>query len=186
VVKIKNYDTGTPEEFLIWRLTLNKKMKNHGYSGNYDMVTNLAQAMLAGSGLEAFLSEWRAQDIKNKTRKAKEQTENTPQQIYDCVIFELAIRAFDIQSGWKDACERQRENMRRDIIMRKLNAEKFSQRLQDLNNYLDYTPIERTTMADKTQKAYGKSLRDDEIRSIMGRVIPHEWTVNLLALGKEP
>jgi hypothetical protein len=33
-------------------------MKNHGYSGNYDnMVMNLAQAMLAGRGLEAFLSE---------------------------------------------------------------------------------------------------------------------------------
>jgi hypothetical protein len=29
-------------------------------------------------------------------------------------------------------------------------------------------------------------LPEDEIRSIMGRVIPPEWTVNLLALGKEP
>jgi hypothetical protein len=43
LVKIKKYDTGTPEEFLIWRLTLNEQMKNHGYSGNYEMVMNLAQ-----------------------------------------------------------------------------------------------------------------------------------------------
>jgi hypothetical protein len=70
--------------------------------------------------------------------------------------------------------------------MGKLNPEKFSQRLQDLNKYLDYTPIEKTKMADKTQKAYGKSFPDDEIISIMGRSIPPEWTVNLLALGKEP
>jgi hypothetical protein len=35
-------------------------------------------------------------------------------------------------------------------------------------------------------KAYGKSLPDDDIRSIMGRAIPPEWTVNLLALVKEP
>jgi hypothetical protein len=48
VVKIKKYDSGTPEEFLRWRLILNEKMKNHGYSGNYDMVMNLAQEMLAG------------------------------------------------------------------------------------------------------------------------------------------
>jgi hypothetical protein len=75
-------------------------MKTHGYSGNYDMVMNLAQAMLAEGSLEVFLNERRAQDTKNKTRKAKEQTEYTPQQIYDCAIFELAIRAFDIQSGW--------------------------------------------------------------------------------------
>jgi hypothetical protein len=74
VVKVKKYDTGNPEEFLRWRLTLNEQMKNHGHSGNYDMVVNLAQAMLAGRSLEAFFSERRAQDIKNKTRKANEQT----------------------------------------------------------------------------------------------------------------
>jgi hypothetical protein len=48
-------------------------MKNHGYNANYDMVVNLAQAMLAGRSLEAFLNERRAQEAKNKTRKAKEQ-----------------------------------------------------------------------------------------------------------------
>jgi hypothetical protein len=47
VVKIKKYDTGTPEEFLRCRFMLNDQMKNHGYSGIYDMVMNLAQAMLA-------------------------------------------------------------------------------------------------------------------------------------------
>jgi hypothetical protein len=41
-------------------------------------------------------------------------------------------------------------------------------------------------MSDKTIKAYGKSLPEDEIRSIMGRANPPEWTVDLLALGKEP
>jgi hypothetical protein len=35
--------------------------------------------------------------------KAKEQKEHIPQQIYDCAIFELAIRAFDTKSGWRDA-----------------------------------------------------------------------------------
>jgi hypothetical protein len=98
----------------------------------------------------------------------------------------LAIRAFDIQSGWKDAYERQREYMRRDLFVGKLNPEKISQRLQDLNKYLDYIPIERTNLTDKTKKAYGNSLPEDEIRSIMGRAIPPEWTVNLLALGQEP
>jgi hypothetical protein len=71
VVKIKKYDTWTPEEFLRWRLTLNDQMKNHGYSANFDMVMNLAEAILAGRGLEAFLSEQRAQDITHKTSKAK-------------------------------------------------------------------------------------------------------------------
>jgi hypothetical protein len=76
--------------------------------------------------------------------------------------------------------------MRKDLFMGKLNPEKFSQRLQDLNKYLDYIPIEQTTLSDKTKKAYGKSLPEYEIISIMGRAIPPEWTVNLLALGKEP
>jgi hypothetical protein len=51
VVKVKTYDTGTPEEFLRWRLVLHEKMKNHGYSGDFDMVMNLAQVMLAGHSL---------------------------------------------------------------------------------------------------------------------------------------
>jgi hypothetical protein len=102
VVKVKKYDSGTPEEFLIFRLILNEQMKSHGYA-SYDMVMNLAQAMLVGHSLEAFLNERRAQEAKNQMRKAKEQTMHTPQHIYDFAIFELAIRAFDIQSGWRDA-----------------------------------------------------------------------------------
>jgi hypothetical protein len=147
---------------------------------------NLAQAMLAGRSLEAFLNEKRSQEAKNRIRKANTIIEHTPKQIYDCAIFELAIRAFDIQSGWRDAYERQRENMRRDIFMGKLNPERFSQRLKDLNRYLDFIPIEKTSDSNKVTKAYGNSLPEDEIRSIMGRAIPPEWTVNLLALGKEP
>jgi hypothetical protein len=105
VVKVKKYDSGMPEEFLKWRLIFNEQMKNHGYA-SYDMVMNLAQAMLVRRSLEVFLNEWRTQEAKNKTRKAKEQTMHTPQQMYDCAIFELAILAFDIQSGWRDAYER--------------------------------------------------------------------------------
>jgi hypothetical protein len=69
LVKIKKYHTGAPEEFLRCGLTLNKQMKNHGYSGNYEMVMNLAQAMLAGHGLEAFLVHGGPK--KSKTRCAR-------------------------------------------------------------------------------------------------------------------
>jgi hypothetical protein len=76
--------------------------------------------------------------------------------------------------------------MRRDLFMGKLNPEKFSQIQQDLNRYLDCIPIEKTSDNNKITKAYVKSFPEDEIRSIMGRAIPPEWKVNLLALGKEP
>jgi hypothetical protein len=184
IVKVKKYDSGPPEEFLKWRLTSNEQ--DNGYGKSYDNVMNLAQAMLAGRSLEAFLNEKSSQEEKNRIRKTKTQTEHTPKKIYDFAIFELAIRAFDIQSGWRDAYERQREYMRRDLFMGKLNPEKFSQRLQDLNRYLDFIPIEKPCDSNKITKAYGKSLPEDEIRSIMGRAIPPEWTFNLLALGKEP
>jgi hypothetical protein len=76
--------------------------------------------------------------------------------------------------------------MSRYLFMGKLNPEKFSQILQDLNRYLDFIPIEKASDSLKVTKAYGKSLPEDEIRSIMGCAIPPEWTVNLLSLGKEP
>jgi hypothetical protein len=185
-VKVKRYDSGSPEEFLKWRLILAEQVKNNGYGDNPDNIMNLALAMLAGRSLEAFLNEKRSQEAKNKVCKIKTLTEHTPKQIYDFAIFELSIRAFDIQSGWRDVYQRHREYMRRDLFMDKLNPEKFSQRLQDLNRFLDLITIEKTSDNQKITKAYGKSLPEDEIRSIMGRSIPPEWTVNLLALGKEP
>jgi hypothetical protein len=185
-VKVKIYDSESPEEFLKWRLILDEQVNNNGYGENHNNIMNLAQAMLAGRSLEAFVNEKHSQEVKNKIRKAKTLVNHTPKQIYDLAIFELSIRAFDIQSGWIDAYERQREYMRRDLFMRKINPEKFSQRLQDLSRYLDFIPIEKTSDSNKVTKAYGKSLPEDEIRSIMGRSIPPEWTVNLLALGKEP
>jgi hypothetical protein len=87
MVKVKKHFSGTPEEFLKWRLTLNEQVKNNGYNANYENVMNLAQAMLAGSSLEAFLNEKRSQEAKNRVRKAKTQTEHTPSQIYDFAIF---------------------------------------------------------------------------------------------------
>jgi hypothetical protein len=183
-VKVKRHDSGNPEEFLKWRLMLAEQVKNNGYGDNPYNIMNLAQAMLAGRSLEAFLNEKRSQEAKNKVRKIRNLTEHTPKQIFDLAIFQLSIRAFNIQSGWMDAYERQREYTRRNIFMGKLNPEKFSQRLQDLNRYLDFIPIEKTSDNQKITKAYGKSLSEDEIRSIMGRAIPPEWKVNLLALGK--
>jgi hypothetical protein len=76
--------------------------------------------------------------------------------------------------------------MRKYLFMGKFSPEKSSQRLQDLNRYLDFIPIENTSIILKIIKAYEKSLPEDEKRSIMGRAIPPEWTVYLLALGKEP
>jgi hypothetical protein len=90
-------------------------------------------------------------------RKAKTIAEHTPKQIFDFAIFELSIRAFDIQSGWRDAYERQREYLRRDLFMGRLNPEKFSQRLQDLNRYLDFIPIEKQVTATKSLKLMVKA-----------------------------
>jgi hypothetical protein len=44
--------------------------------------------------------------------------------------------------------------MRRNLFMGKLNPEKFSQTLQDLNRYLDFIPIEKTIDSLKITKAY--------------------------------
>jgi hypothetical protein len=171
-VKVKRYDSAPPEEFLKWGLILAEKVKNNGYGDNADNSVNLAQAMLVGRNLEAFLNEKHSQGAKNRVRKSKTIEEHTPKQIYDFAIFQLSILAFDIQSGWCDAYERQREYTRRDLFMGRLNPEKFIQRLQDLNKYLYFIPIEKTSDSLKVTKAYGKFLPEDEIRSIMGCAIP--------------
>jgi hypothetical protein len=56
-------------------MTLMEQIKANGHGGKYDMVMDLAQAMLHGSRLDAFVNERRAQMDKNKIRAAKNQTE---------------------------------------------------------------------------------------------------------------
>jgi hypothetical protein len=87
MVKVKKYDSGTPEDCLKWHLTLNEQVKNNGYDANYNNIMNLAQAMLMGRSLEAFLNEKRTQEAKNRIRKTKTLMEHTPSQIYDFAIF---------------------------------------------------------------------------------------------------
>jgi hypothetical protein len=79
---------------------LAEQVKNNGYGENHANIMNLAQAMLAGRSLEAFLNKKRSQEAKSKIRKIKTLVEHAPKQIYDLAIFELSIRAFDIRSGW--------------------------------------------------------------------------------------
>jgi hypothetical protein len=133
---------------------------------------NLAQAMLAGRSPEAFLSAKRSQEANKRVRKSKTIAEHTPKEIYQ---FERLIPKVDGEMTTKD---------NKNTFMGKLNPEKFSQRLQDLNRYLDFIPIEKTSDSLKITKAYGKSLSEDDIRSFMGCAIPPEWTVHLLVLGK--
>jgi hypothetical protein len=109
-----------PEEFLRWHLVLNEQMKNHGYSGSYYMVMNLAQSMSTGRSLEAFLNERWTQETKKQNTQGEGSNRVHSRKKYDCAIFVLAIRAFDIQSGWRDAYDRQREYMRKDIFIGKL------------------------------------------------------------------
>jgi hypothetical protein len=81
--------------------------------------------------------------VKNKTRLAEGTTELMVQQIYDYAIFELAIRAFDTKSGWRDAFEIQCEYMIGYLFMGKINSKIFSQRLQAMNRYLNFIPMKK-------------------------------------------
>jgi hypothetical protein len=99
-VKVKIYDSGSPEEFLKWRLILAEQVKNNGYTYNPENIMNLAQSMLAGQSLGAFLNEKRSQEANNRVRMSKTIAEHTPKQIYDFAISEVSIREFDTQSGW--------------------------------------------------------------------------------------
>jgi hypothetical protein len=58
---------------------LAEQIKNNGYGDNADNSMNLAQTMLMGRSLEAFLNEKRSQEAKNRVRKSKMIAEHTPQ-----------------------------------------------------------------------------------------------------------
>jgi hypothetical protein len=78
-VKVKRYDSGPPEEFLKWRLILAEQVKNNGYRDNADNSMNLAQEMLAGRSLEAFLSKKTLTRSKEQGPKIKNDCGTYPQ-----------------------------------------------------------------------------------------------------------
>jgi hypothetical protein len=104
--KVKIYDSGSPEEFLKLRLILAEQVKNKGYTDNLDNIMNLAQAMLAGRSLEAFLNEKRSQEAKNRARKSKTIAEHTPNKFmtspYLSCQFERLIPRVDGEMPRKD------------------------------------------------------------------------------------
>jgi hypothetical protein len=51
---------------------LSEQIKNNGYEDNADNVMNLAQAMLAGRSLEAFINEKRVQEAKKQGTQNKD------------------------------------------------------------------------------------------------------------------
>jgi hypothetical protein len=55
--------------------------------------------------------------------------------------------------------------------------------VEEMNKYLNYISIKKS---NPKRMEYGQIFPDDEIRSIMGRAIPPELTVNMLSMGKEP
>jgi hypothetical protein len=57
---------------------LAEQVKNNGYGDDAENSMKLAQAMLAGRSLEAFLNEKRSQEAKNRVRKTNTLTEHTP------------------------------------------------------------------------------------------------------------
>jgi hypothetical protein len=57
---------------LKWRLILNEQVKHNGYTGNYDMIMNLAQAMLVGRSLDPLLNEKRSQEAKKKNPQGQD------------------------------------------------------------------------------------------------------------------
>jgi hypothetical protein len=71
-VKVKRYDSGPPEEFLKWRLLLAEQIKNNGYEEKADNSMNLAQAMLVGRSLEAFINEKTLTRCKEQSARSKD------------------------------------------------------------------------------------------------------------------
>jgi hypothetical protein len=74
--------------------------------------------------------------------------------------------------------------MRRDLFMGKLTQKSSFKDCKTSTSIWITSQLKKTTWSDKTIKAYGKSLPEDEIRSIMGRAIPPEWTVNFVGTWK--
>ena len=91
-----------------------------------------------------------------------------------CQIFDRRVQT------WKSAARKQKAYMRKSLFMGSMDPEDFLERLNELNEYLGYFPVE----GNRTK--YAKPLKMDEILDILDGAKRFDWHLTLLAQGRDP
>ncbi|CAB9515692.1 hypothetical protein SEMRO_732_G194380.1 [Seminavis robusta] len=172
-VKLPVFEMGdTPEEWCEWRFNIDDLIKTLGYTKTAQIV-RVQRSLLKGKSAELY------QSFYNKRFSRKVEKEDQQRMALNKVLNDMALKIF-ADGAW--AARSQKRYMRNNLFMGNMDPEKFADRLEKLNDYLKYFPIDKVEM----EHPPNKKLDWDELVDIMDYSTPRRWHPLMLSQGKQP
>ena len=161
--KMATFESGTPEEFIKWRLSFEELVEAYPLSDatkKHKMILTL----LKGDSKDKYATAYASVDGTDEKKK------------YQKGIVELTKYVFnDDVNAWR----RQRNYMRYHLFFLEGNFKEFRSRIEELNRYLPYFPL-------APGKRKNSKLEDDEILEIVDRAKPIQYQQALLVSNYDP
>ncbi|CAB9499949.1 unknown protein [Seminavis robusta] len=147
-------------------------IKTLGYTKTAQIV-RVQRSLLKGKSAELYQSFY----IKRFTQEVT--SEDQQKKALSQVMNDMALKIF-ADGAW--AARSQKRYMRNNLFMGNMDPEKFADRLEKLNDYLKYFPIDKVEM----EHPPNKKLDWDELVDIMDYSTPRRWHPLMPSQGKQP
>ena len=175
-VKIPRIETATPEQWCEWRMEVEELLSEKGYIGDYSKRAKIYRGLLRGKLLE----EWNTAYRKHYTDAPLiDEADNAL--AVEATINAVALELFPDGAG---SARAQKRYLRNNLFMGKMDPEKFAHRLEKINTFLPYFPVEDATAAAPANT--NTVLPQDELVDIMDYAKSIEWHITMLSQGKKP
>ena len=180
-VKSRLFDEGDVEEWIKWRIQVNDLIKMYGLDEDDPKRGKVIYSLLKGKAADWYVHHYRHLSEENKTREEDDRW--SEDQILKRVLWHMSCQVFDRRvKSWRSAARKQKSYMRNSIYMGDMDPEDFLERLEELNKFLCYFPVDK---GDGRQK-YAKPFKQDELLEILDHAKKFEWHLTMLAQGKDP
>ena len=178
-VKIAVFDDGSAEEWCEWRTKVDQLIRDKECTTSTQRV-RVYRSLLEGKALDLFAESYskrlRKQIEVKQTDKLAEADETL---VENQALNDVALMVF---KDGTDSIRAQKRYLRNNLSIGNMDPEMWAQRLEKINRYLQYFPVETVT-ADNPRN---KPLAEDELVDIMDNAKKVEWHAIMLQQGRKP
>ena len=180
-VKSKVFEEGDVEEWIKWRIHLTDLIKMYGLGEDDPKRGKLIYSLLKGKAADWYVHHYRRLSEENDSHD--EDAKWSENEVLKRVLWHISCQVFDRKvKSWRSAARKQKSYMRNSIYMGDMDPEDFLERLEEMNKFLCYFPVDKGNDRHK----YAKPFKEEELLEIRNHAKKFEWHLTMLAQGKDP
>ena len=177
-VKVNRYKEGTPESYCQWRTTQARLHQDKGVVGDVTGTLRILRATLGGKALTAFNRAYEKHDTTNQDRRANQRLDQSIVLLQ--ALNDLSLHVF--ANTGVDSVKNQKTYLRKSVLMGNMFPSDFADRLEEINDYLKYFPVEAVNTVNDIPTPFDQ----EELIDIMDRAKNPEWQLIALRNGQKP